>query len=192
MTRADAVANVPEDRRMTWAAIFQACDTVESLNTAVSHAVVVEGPLKALAFLAKALDATPLGQLLSAAVLDMQASASDRFALLMKRACVIYDVSSVDILGANRSQRIIAARHAVMYVARTHLELDLSEIGRRMNRDHSTVIHAVSMISAASAFSARLIQLIDLTKGDTAHVHEGRAAGDGAPARQSLTDVAPR
>ncbi len=50
-----------------------------------------------------------------------------------------YDVTVEDILGTKRTKNIKTARNVAMYIAKQILELSLPQIGRFMNRDHSTV-----------------------------------------------------
>ncbi len=50
-----------------------------------------------------------------------------------------YDVTVEEILGTKRTKHIKTARNVAMYIAKQVLDLSLPQIGKFMNRDHSTV-----------------------------------------------------
>ena len=50
-----------------------------------------------------------------------------------------YDVTVEEILGTKRTKNIKTARNVAMYIAKQILDLSLPQIGKFMNRDHSTV-----------------------------------------------------
>lgn len=55
---------------------------------------------------------------------------------------------TINELQSKSRKRIVAfPRQVCMYLARKHTELPLSEIGKAVNRDHSTVVHAVRKIT---------------------------------------------
>ncbi len=55
---------------------------------------------------------------------------------------------TINELQSKSRKRIVAfPRQVCMYLARKHTELPLSEIGQAVNRDHSTVVHAVRKIT---------------------------------------------
>ena len=57
-----------------------------------------------------------------------------------------YRVSPKLIRGEGRSRSIIIARHTAMYLIRELTKLSTAEIGELFERDHSTVLHAISNI----------------------------------------------
>ncbi len=59
-----------------------------------------------------------------------------------------YDVTVEDILGTKRTKNIKTARNVAMYIAKQVLDLSLPQIGKFMNRDHSTVHSNISNIEA--------------------------------------------
>jgi len=64
---------------------------------------------------------------------------------ILKKCCLHYQVSKIDVLSHRRSKRIIVARHTVMYLARELTLLSYQQIGRRYGgRDHTTVVHALT------------------------------------------------
>ena len=58
-----------------------------------------------------------------------------------------YKVTINDLQSKSRKRTIAFPRQVCMYLARKHTELPLSDIGRAVNRDHSTVVHAVRTIT---------------------------------------------
>lgn len=54
-----------------------------------------------------------------------------------------HGVTVADITGPSRSLKLIPARFHACFEMRHRLEMSVTEIGRRVNRDHSTVIHAL-------------------------------------------------
>lgn len=58
-----------------------------------------------------------------------------------------FDLRPADILGSGQSRALSRARQVVMYLARKLTPLSFGEIGRALNRDHSTVAHGVSVIT---------------------------------------------
>lgn len=55
-------------------------------------------------------------------------------------AARIWGISRDDIIGPARNRRFVHPRHAVYLIAREH-EHSFSQIGRVVNRDHTTIIH---------------------------------------------------
>jgi len=65
---------------------------------------------------------------------------------LVARAALLGDATVKDILGPARHNHLVYLRRAIVLAARAQEQrLSYPEIGRRMNRDHSTIIHAKDM-----------------------------------------------
>lgn len=62
-----------------------------------------------------------------------------------------YRVTINDLQSKSRKQAIVFPRQVCMYLARKHTELPLADIGRALNRDHSTVVHGVRAITTKIA-----------------------------------------
>lgn len=58
-----------------------------------------------------------------------------------------YKVTINELQSKSRKRLVTFPRQVCMYLARKHTELPLSDIGRALNRDHSTVVHAVRTIT---------------------------------------------
>ena len=68
---------------------------------------------------------------------------SPRWKLILRSVAKKHGVSYHDILGRERTQILTAARFEVAYRIRTKLKTSYPWIGARLNRDHSTIVHAV-------------------------------------------------
>lgn len=62
-----------------------------------------------------------------------------RFRHLLKRVCAMLDVNQADVLGPRRYKRLVDAR-AIIAAALRERGWALTDIGRAMNRDHTTII----------------------------------------------------
>jgi chromosomal replication initiator protein len=57
-----------------------------------------------------------------------------------------YGISFDELCSRSRKRDRVVARNTVFYLARKHTELSLVEIGRRLNRNHSTVIKGITSV----------------------------------------------
>lgn len=62
--------------------------------------------------------------------------------------CAQFKVSIDELRSRSRKRSIAFPRQIAMYLCRKHTEETLSEIGKNFRRDHSTVMHAVKVVSA--------------------------------------------
>lgn len=60
---------------------------------------------------------------------------------IIDKACEIWEVERKDVLKDNRKQTLIFARAVISYNLFNLLHLSLSEIGRNLNRSHSSISH---------------------------------------------------
>lgn len=72
-----------------------------------------------------------------------------------------YGVSPEDILGRSKKRRIVDARHAAMFVARTVTGLSFPVLGRAFDRDHTTVLSAVRAVEGRARYDADLAEGLD-------------------------------
>lgn len=68
----------------------------------------------------------------------------------IKSASLRHGVSVEEILGDSHTQRIVRPRWEAMHEAR-QAGASFSAIGRRMNRDHTSVMHAVRRMEEITA-----------------------------------------
>ncbi len=76
--------------------------------------------------------------------------------IVIESVCKYYKISRRALLGEARSRIIARPRQILMYLLRTELGLALEEVGRIVNRDHSTVIHAVERITELASESVQI------------------------------------
>lgn len=58
-----------------------------------------------------------------------------------------FNVSVNELQSKSRKKSITMPRQIAMYLARKHTEESLADIGKAFNRDHSTVLHAIKVVS---------------------------------------------
>jgi chromosomal replication initiator protein len=59
-----------------------------------------------------------------------------------------FKVSVKEMLSKSRKKAITTPRQIAMYLARKHTEESLVDIGKTFNRDHSTVLHSIKVVSS--------------------------------------------
>ncbi len=59
-----------------------------------------------------------------------------------------FNISVQDLQSRSRKKSITFPRQIAMYLARKHTEESLVDIGRTFNRDHSTVLHSIKVVSS--------------------------------------------
>ena len=78
---------------------------------------------------------------------------------IIDRLCRALHVARADIMADRRGQRIVFARHAVMYWLCRRTGLSLPQIGRRLGgRDHTTILHAKRSYVAKRAKMGRTLR----------------------------------
>jgi len=65
---------------------------------------------------------------------------------ILETICKFYNVSIEEVQSKSRLLTIVKARHIYFYIANLSTEKSLEEIGKIINRDHSTVIHGKNKI----------------------------------------------
>ena len=57
-----------------------------------------------------------------------------------------YKISHADLIGPKRSRNIMYARQVAIYLCRNMLDIPYNDIGKKFNRDHSTVMYSVQQV----------------------------------------------
>ncbi|GHC79497.1 helix-turn-helix domain-containing protein [Limoniibacter endophyticus] len=65
------------------------------------------------------------------------------YARIEARACKLFGLTRVQLHARGREVRIVQARQFVMYWTVRLTTLSKPEIGRRMDRDHTTILHGI-------------------------------------------------
>lgn len=63
--------------------------------------------------------------------------------LIAKEICAKYKVDFEDVCSEKRHKHLVLIRQEIFYRIRTDLGMSYPEIGKRFNKDHSTIIHGV-------------------------------------------------
>ena len=73
-----------------------------------------------------------------------------------------FNIRSDDLQSKTRKKIIALPRQISMYLARKYTEEGLAEIGRSFNRDHSTVLHSIRVITESMARNSSIRGQVDL------------------------------
>jgi chromosomal replication initiator protein len=73
-----------------------------------------------------------------------------------------FNVRAEDLRSKSRKRTIALPRQISMYLARKYTDEGLAEIGQAFNRDHSTVLHAIRVITEAMARNSSIRWQVDL------------------------------
>jgi chromosomal replication initiator protein len=68
-------------------------------------------------------------------------------ALISEFVCKQYNVSAKELQSRSRKRSLAFPRQVAMYLCRKHTEDSLADIGREFNRDHSTVLHSIKVVT---------------------------------------------
>ena len=73
-------------------------------------------------------------------------------------------MSHADLVGKKRTRNIIYARQIAIYLSRQMLDLPFNDIGKKFNRDHSTVMYSVTNVEEKMKESRELQEEIEALK----------------------------
>ena len=65
---------------------------------------------------------------------------------IIESVSTYYGIRIDEIRSRKRHAQIVRARHVALYLIREDLRLSLHECGALINRDHSSVLHAVNLV----------------------------------------------
>ena len=72
---------------------------------------------------------------------------------IIQTVCKIWNVSLDDVCGRGRKQDIVYTRMTIAYFLRQHTILSTTEIGRLINRDHSSIVHYLKAYDSEFRFN---------------------------------------
>ena len=75
-----------------------------------------------------------------------------------------YKITHADLMGKSRSKNIAYARQIAFYLCRTILDVPYVELGKKFNKDHSTVLYAVNKIEQEVLKNRELEEEIEVLK----------------------------
>lgn len=79
-----------------------------------------------------------------------------RFADVESAVCVVFQVTGVELRSAKRGGKALIARHAVFYIAAKLTTMSIAQMGRLLQRDHTSVLNALKK------FPLRMLDDVDL------------------------------
>ena len=81
----------------------------------------------------------------------MERSAQPSVEAIMRAACAHFGVTLLDMQSHRRSKHINRPRQIAAYLANQLTSQSLPQIGRRMERDHTTIVHSIRRIETLRA-----------------------------------------
>ncbi len=81
---------------------------------------------------------------------------------IQKEVEQFYKVSHADLVGSKRSRNIMYARQVAIYLCRQMLDIPYNDIGKKFNRDHSTVMYSVEKIEERLRESRELQEELEI------------------------------
>lgn len=83
---------------------------------------------------------------------------------IQKEVETFYKISHADLVGTKRSKNIIHPRQVSMYLCRQMLDIPFNDIGKKFNKDHSTVMYSVSNVEEKIKENREVKEEIDTLK----------------------------
>jgi len=83
-------------------------------------------------------------------------STTSDFDKIINATIEVTGVTRIQMLSKRRVKEYVQARHLAMYMAREMTTMSLPEIGREMQRDHTTVWYAADKLSKRSEGETKL------------------------------------
>ena len=114
----------------------------------------------------------------------------------IRAAAEYFDVPFAEMFGLRRHRTLAYARFAVFYIMRERDQLSYPQIGRRLHKDHSSVIHghrmARDLIKRHDEFAAFISAQMDLPKHSAAAAFLPSPYVTAEPLPQFVAPPAPR
>jgi chromosomal replication initiator protein len=76
--------------------------------------------------------------------------------------CKQYNVRGSELQSRSRKKVLTFPRQVAMYLCRKHTENSLSDIGKEFNRDHSTVLHSIKVVTGLTTRNIAVEEQINL------------------------------
>ncbi len=73
-----------------------------------------------------------------------------------------YNVNSGELQSRSRKKLLTFPRQVAMYLCRKHTENSLADIGKEFNRDHSTVVHSIKVVTGLKNRNISVGEQVDL------------------------------
>jgi len=103
-----------------------------------------------------------------------------------------HGLTFVQLAGQQRFRKIVAARHECFWRLHNETTMSLPAIGRRLNRDHTTVLHGIKQHEKRGGFSTLSPQITTWGCAENPPLQEGHAGLEsGATTKPDLLSEAP-
>jgi hypothetical protein len=83
-----------------------------------------------------------------------------------------YNITKEQLFGKTRKANIVEARHVFMYILREKFKLSFPAIGRIINRDHTSIMHACDRISKIKQSNIRARSIVEKMLSDDTKYQE--------------------
>jgi hypothetical protein len=102
-------------------------------------------------------------KLLSASERYANKMSNDRVRLLDVEhyVCVVFQVTGAELRSAKRGGKALLARHAVFYIGAKLTSMSIAQMGRALNRDHTSVLSALKKFPLRMLDDAALRAAVD-------------------------------
>ena len=70
----------------------------------------------------------------------------EQFQVVVDTVCRALCVNVEDVFKKTRKQHIVEARHIIGFICRVECQITFVELGKKLKRDHSTIVHASQSI----------------------------------------------
>ena len=80
--------------------------------------------------------------------------------MVLRVAADFFEVTLAELIGRNRSAKIVLPRQVIMYVIREEVGASLQQIGRALERDHTTVMHGIERVASEMDKDPHLAQSV--------------------------------
>lgn len=83
-------------------------------------------------------------------------------AMIREFICNQYNLSSKELQSRSRKKELTFPRQVGMYLSRKHTDKSLSDIGKEFNRDHSTVLHSIKVVTGLTNKNISIEEQVNL------------------------------
>lgn len=74
--------------------------------------------------------------------------------VIVKKVSIYYKISTKEIMGKTRKKEIVIARHIAIILMDNLLNMSSTEIGKFLNKDHTTILNALKKTKNKEVFSS--------------------------------------
>lgn len=92
--------------------------------------------------------------------------------LIIKAVCEHYNIKPYELNEDIRSHNYVRARHMTFYLARTMTNASFPQIGKFLNKDHTTVINGYHRMKSAISKSDETRELVDCLRTKLATIQD--------------------